>query len=151
MCRLFGSVGGPSDPSPAHELRCRCADHGGVTKTFVRYQSAAGLRPFRLHDLRHFMATQMLDLGVPVTVVARRLDHRRVSTTLDFSSHVITGRDRFAAEGLAPRAPRFATGRAVTGEGPRRGDVTVALVPGARGVISAVLREGGRHGFPGSV
>jgi integrase len=72
-----------------------------VTKTFLRYQQAAGLRPFRLHDLRHFMATQMLDLGVPVTVVARRLDHRRVSTTLDFYSHVITGRDRFAAESLA--------------------------------------------------
>ena len=72
-----------------------------VTKTLLRYQRAVGLRPFRLHDLRHFMATQRLDLGVPVTVVARRLDHRRVSTTLDFYSHVITGRDRFAAEGLA--------------------------------------------------
>jgi integrase len=72
-----------------------------VTKTFLRHQRALGLRAFRLHDLRHFMATQMLDLGIPVTVVARRLDHRRVSTTLDFYSHVITGRDRFAADSLA--------------------------------------------------
>ena len=50
------------------------------------------------------MATQMLDLGVPVAVVARRLDHRRVSTTLDSYSHVITGPYRFAAEGRARSA-----------------------------------------------
>ena len=48
----------------------------------------------------HF-TPQMLDLGIPVTVVARRLDHRRVSTTLDFYNHVVTGRDRFAADSLA--------------------------------------------------
>ena len=72
-----------------------------VTKTFLRYQRQLGLRAFRLHDLRHFIATHMLDLGIPITVVARRLDHRRVSTTLDFYSHVITGRDRFAADSLA--------------------------------------------------
>jgi integrase len=34
-----------------------------VTKAFGRARAAAGLRPFRLHDLRHFMATQMLDAG----------------------------------------------------------------------------------------
>ena len=72
-----------------------------VTKTLLRYQRQLGLRAFRLHDLRHFMATQMLDLGIPITVVARRLDHRRVSTTLDFYSHLISGRDRFAADSLA--------------------------------------------------
>ncbi len=53
-----------------------------VTKAFVRHRRAAGLRPFRLHDLRHFMATEMLHAGVPLAVVSRRLDHRRVSTTL---------------------------------------------------------------------
>ena len=74
-----------------------------VTKTFLRYQRACGLAPFRLHDLRHFMATHMLDLGVPVTVVSRRLDHRRVSTTLDYYSHVVPGRDRFAATALSNR------------------------------------------------
>ena len=37
-----------------------------ATKSFLRARRAAGLRPFRLHDLRHFMATQMLDAGVPL-------------------------------------------------------------------------------------
>ena len=40
-----------------------------VTKAFLRHRRAAVLRPFRLHDLRHFMATEMLDAGVPIVVV----------------------------------------------------------------------------------
>ena len=68
-----------------------------VTKAFIRYRRAAGLRPFRLHDLRHFMATEMLDAGVPIVVVSRRLDHRRVSTTLDKYAHAVPGSDAHAA------------------------------------------------------
>jgi len=68
-----------------------------VTKAFIRYRRGAGLRSFRLHDLRHFMATEMLDAGVPIVVVSRRLDHRRVSTTLDRYAHVVPGRDAHAA------------------------------------------------------
>ena len=65
-----------------------------VTKAFLRHRRAAGLRPFRLHDLRHFMATEMLDAGVPIVVVSRRLDHQRVSTTLDKYAHAVPGRRR---------------------------------------------------------
>jgi integrase len=54
-----------------------------VTKAFGRHRRAVGLRSFRLHDLWHFMATEMLQAGVPLVVVSRRLNHRRVSTTLD--------------------------------------------------------------------
>ncbi len=71
-----------------------------ATKAFLRARRAAGLREFRLHDLRHFMATQMLDAGVPLPVVARRLDHRRVSTTLDRYAHAVPGRDAQAAAAL---------------------------------------------------
>jgi integrase len=68
-----------------------------VTKAFGRARRAAGLRQFRLHDLRHFMATEMLQAGVPLAVVARRLDHRRVSTTLDRYAHAVPGGDATAA------------------------------------------------------
>jgi len=71
-----------------------------VTKSFLRARRAAGLREFRLHDLRHFMATQMLDAGVALPVVSRRLDHRRGSTTLDRYAHAVPGRDAEAAETL---------------------------------------------------
>jgi integrase len=68
-----------------------------TTKAFQRHLTAAGLRPFRLHDLRHFVATQMLLTGVPPPIVSRRLDHHRISTTLDFYAHVTPAGDRFAA------------------------------------------------------
>ncbi len=35
-----------------------------VTKTFIRHRREARLRRFRLHDLRHFMATEMLNADV---------------------------------------------------------------------------------------
>lgn len=74
-----------------------------ATKTFIRFRVAAGLSHFRLHDLRHFMATQMLDAGVPVMVVAARLAHARASTTLNVYAHAIPGSDQSAAEVLRAR------------------------------------------------
>ena len=46
------------------------------------------------------MATQMLLAGIPIPIVSRRLDHRRVSTTLDFYANVTPAGDRFAANAL---------------------------------------------------
>jgi integrase len=74
-----------------------------VTKRFIRVRRAAGLDHFRLHDLRHFMATQMLDAGVPVPIVAARLCHARDSTTLNVYAHAVPGGDRSAAEALRQR------------------------------------------------
>lgn len=67
------------------------------TERFIVTRTVAGVGRFRLHDLRHFMATEMLDAGVPIVVVSRRLDHRRVSTTLDKYAHVVPGGDAPAA------------------------------------------------------
>ena len=98
-----------------------------VTKAFQRHLVAAGLRPFRLHDLRHFMATQMLLAGVPIPIVSRRLDHRRVSTTLDFYANVTPAGDRFAANvlqtvmSLAPESP-VSTARAAVGVPSQNGE-----------------------------
>jgi len=74
-----------------------------VTKRFIKVRRAAGLSHFRLHDLRHFMATQMLDAGVPVPIVAARLCHARASTTLNVYAHAVPGGDRSAAEALWQR------------------------------------------------
>ena len=85
-----------------------CADRTGtrpwlpnfVTKRFIVARRAAGLGHFRLHDLRHFMATEMLDAGVPVPIVAARLAHARASTTLNVYAHAVPGGDHLAAEAL---------------------------------------------------
>ena len=72
-----------------------------VTKRFIRYRQHAGLAQFRLHDLRHFMATTMLAAGVPVPVVSERLCHARTSTTVNIYAHAMPGADRDAANLLA--------------------------------------------------
>jgi hypothetical protein len=72
-----------------------------VTKRFITARRAAGLPHFRLHDLRHFMATQMLAAGVPIATVSQRLSHARASTTLNVYAHFVPGGDRKAAETLA--------------------------------------------------
>ena len=72
-----------------------------VTHAFTRARQQAGLGHFRLHDLRHFMATQMLAAGIPIALVAQRLNHARISTTLNVYTHAIRAGDRPAAETLA--------------------------------------------------
>jgi integrase len=72
-----------------------------VTKQFILTLRAAGLPHFRLHDLRHFMATEMLAAGVPIATVSQRLSHARASTTLNVYAHSVPGGDRKAAETLA--------------------------------------------------
>jgi integrase len=83
-----------------------------VTKRFIAYRRRTGLAAFRLHDLRHFMATTMLAAGVPVPVVSERLCHARTSTTVNIYAHGMPGGDRAAvnllAELLAPGPDRAA-------------------------------------------
>jgi len=46
-----------------------------------------------LHLLRHTLASQMLDSGVPLPVVSQRLGHSSVRVTADVYSHAIHGQD----------------------------------------------------------
>ncbi len=74
-----------------------------VTKAFIRCRRDAGLPHFRLHDLRHSMATEMLNDGVPIAVVSNRLAHARASTTLNVYAHAVPGGDEASAERLTTR------------------------------------------------
>jgi integrase len=72
-----------------------------VTRQFTNLRANVGLTGYRLHDLRHFMATEMLAAGVPIAIVSARLAHARASTTLNVYAHAIPGGDRHAANQLA--------------------------------------------------
>ena len=52
----------------------------------------------RFHDLRHTAASLMLNYGIPVIIVSRRLGHARPSITLDIYGHLIPGKQEEAAE-----------------------------------------------------
>ena len=68
-----------------------------VTKRFIAIRTTAGVGHFRLHDLRHFMATEMLHRLVPLPTVSGRLAHARMSTTLNVYAHAVPSGDRVAA------------------------------------------------------
>jgi integrase len=59
-----------------------------------------GLSESRLHDLRHFMATQLLGAGVDPKVVAQRGGWSKVATMLDRYAHALPVNDRAAADVL---------------------------------------------------
>mgnify|MGYP001166960221 CR=1 FL=1 len=72
-----------------------------VTKRFAVALGQAGVEHFRLHDLCHFVATQLLASGVCLPVVSARLGHARSSTTLNVYAASMPAWDRAAAEMLS--------------------------------------------------
>lgn len=69
-----------------------------VSGRWIRTRKAAGAPGVRLHDLRHWQATQLLDAGVPVPTVAARLGHADGTTTLKIYAHRTIRGDEQAAE-----------------------------------------------------
>src|SRR5581483_12271600 len=68
-----------------------------VTLAFVRLCRECDITGVRLHDLRHFAATQLLAAGVPVKTVSGRLGHANAATTLNVYAHVLESSDASAA------------------------------------------------------
>jgi integrase len=68
-----------------------------LMRYFKNLLNVAGLPEIRFHDLRHTAASLMLNHGIPVIVVSRRLGHARPSITLDIYGHLIPGMQEEAA------------------------------------------------------
>lgn len=68
-----------------------------MTRRFIRLAKDGGVQ-VRLHDLRHFTATRLLDAGVPVRTVSGRLGHANAAMTLNVYGHFVASSDRQAAE-----------------------------------------------------
>ena len=83
-----GPFGDPLDPAT-------------LTRNFEKLVRAAGLRHVRLHDLRHFHATVLLQAGIHLKVVQERLGHASIAITADTYSHVAPGLQRAAVHSFA--------------------------------------------------
>ncbi len=81
------SIGKPIDPRR-------------LLKDFKNMLNVGGLPEIRFHDLRHTSATLMLNHGIPIMVVSRRLGHARPSITLNIYGHLIPSMDVMAADKL---------------------------------------------------
>jgi integrase len=71
------------------------------TRAFGSAAKRAGVKPIRLHDLRHTWATLALQAGVHPKVVSERLGHATTGITLDIYSHVQPELDASAAATVA--------------------------------------------------
>lgn len=72
-----------------------------ASRDFKLALKLAGLSlAYRVHDLRHAMATHWLVSGVPVKVVSERLGHASVAFTLQVYGHVLPGQQAAAAEAM---------------------------------------------------
>ncbi len=84
-----------------------CNELGGplqpdrFTRAFTAAARRSGMRPIRLHDLRHTWATLALQAGIHPKVVSERLGHATTGITLDIYSHVQPELDAHAATTVA--------------------------------------------------
>ena len=80
----------------------RPLDPQTFSRTFARLIRKVGLRPIRLHDVRHSAASAWIAKGMNVKAVSQRLGHSKVQTTLDLYVHVTEADDQQLAEQMAP-------------------------------------------------
>jgi len=69
-----------------------------IRRAFRRLLTASRLPKIRFHDLRHTAASLMLNHGIPVLIVSKRLRHSKPSITIDVYGHLIPSRQEEAAQ-----------------------------------------------------
>ncbi len=69
-----------------------------TTKRFQRAAKAAGLPPCRLHSLRHAYTSLLLEEGVAMEVISKRLRHSDLDTTSRLYAHYTRTLDREVAK-----------------------------------------------------
>lgn len=67
-----------------------------VTVAFSALCKRVGVS-MRLHDLRHWHASRLIEMGRPITAVSERLGHSQTSTTLNIYAHSTRAADRESA------------------------------------------------------
>ena len=57
-------------------------------RRLVAISKKAGLKPIRLHDLRHSHASYLINKNIPIKLISQRLGHENVETTLRTYAHL---------------------------------------------------------------
>jgi len=56
-----------------------------IKKSFNKAREAAGIKDFRFHDLRHTVATRLVEKGIDLLVVKDILGHSNIETTMRYA------------------------------------------------------------------
>ncbi len=74
-----------------------------MDKSFASLKARAGIKfPFRIHDLRHHFASEILKLTGNIVVVKEALGHRNINTTMKYLS-LVPGQVRQAVQELGTK------------------------------------------------
>nr|WP_281169611.1 site-specific integrase [Thermicanus aegyptius] len=65
---------------------------------FRQFIKKNGFRYIRFHDLRHTSATLLINQGVHAKVIAERLGHGSITTTMNIYGHALRSADQAAAD-----------------------------------------------------
>ena len=72
-----------------------------LTRAFQSFAKRLGLQGAKVHDLRHFHASVMLQNGESLLLVSKRLGHASISTTGHVYGHLLPGWQKEAANAFA--------------------------------------------------
>ena len=72
----------------------------GLLSSVKKIARKAELPQIRVHDLRHSHASMLIEMGVPITEISKRLGHDSPATTLRIYSHLYPGKERSIADML---------------------------------------------------
>ena len=65
-----------------------------IARQFKKGIDISGVTPIRLHDLRHSHATWLINNGVNIVAVSRRLGHSSINETLKTYTHLLESTDQ---------------------------------------------------------
>lgn len=75
-------------------------DSSSLLSVLKRCAVKAGVKKIRIHDLRHSHASLLINLGLPITTISKRLGHKSPKITLEIYSHMYEDSGKEAAEML---------------------------------------------------
>ena len=84
----------------------------GNTKHLLRHEmdrgcAASGVKRIRIHDLRHSHASLLIELGYSPLLIAERLGHENIETTLQTYSHLYPNKQGELAAQLETMQKRY--------------------------------------------
>ncbi len=69
-----------------------------IRKAFRKLLTISKLPKIRFHDLQHTAVSLMLNHGIPVLIVSKRLGHSKPGIPIDVYGHVIPSKQEEAAQ-----------------------------------------------------
>ncbi len=99
VMRLLSQLKSQQDPKMSYVVFGEYREHLATTtldRKYERYIKAAKVNKIRIHDFRHSHASYLINNGTIASVIAQRLGHGNVATTLNTYSHLYPSTEKEA-------------------------------------------------------